>query len=173
MAFSRKLDIEPNLDMSLRSPDGFPGLKQSPACLGAATPPKNSGSQRHSFLEKAIAIHAYCVDDSIELATVEGKQILTISYNEEGGYDEWQSVKDGLSPFVRLRNDILQGDYRALYITWMGAMGRYPDGPEADDTPEPPLPSGLKNLNAALKRLAELIAVDDHLIEAAAENSLR
>lgn len=119
------------------------------------------------------AVSAYCVEDAIELTAVEGKPILTISYEEDSGYEEWEAVEDGLSPFVRLRNDILQGDYRALYIAWLGAMGRYPDDPDAEEMPEPPVPPGLKNLNTALKRLAELIAVDDHLIEAAAENSTK
>ena len=91
--------------------------------------------------------------------------------DEAREFEDWDTVEHGLSPYTRLRNDLLQGDYRALYIAWLGAIWQQRSDPYLAEELEPPVPPGLKTLNAALKRLAELFGVDAHLLRAAAETS--
>ena len=118
------------------------------------------------------ALEPYCTDDFISLEKPEGVQVLELMMDDEAGeFEEWDTVEHGLSPYTQLRNDILQGDYRALYIAWLGAIWQRRSDPYLADDLEPPVPPGLKTLNAALQRLAELFAVDAHLLRAAAKTS--
>lgn len=79
----------------------------------------------------------------------------------------------------RLRDDILQDDYRALYLAWLKAMsleGGYYDEDEDDlenffNDPEPPLPAGLKQLTPSLKAFVDFFEIDPFLVSAAAELS--
>jgi len=71
-----------------------------------------------------------------------------------------------LSALVPIRNDLMRGDYRALYLGWLLALqyGEVEDGEE-----EPPLPPGIENLNASLSSLMEFFALDPDLVAAAVE----
>jgi hypothetical protein len=99
--------------------------------------------------------------------------------NEEEGFDEWMEERGLLSTLARLRDDILQGDYRALYLVWLKAMsqesGDYEEDEDDPDNffsdPEPPLPAGLKKLTPPLKALADFFEIDPFLISAASERS--
>jgi len=118
------------------------------------------------------ALEPYCMDEAITLEQLENGQVLELMMDDEQGeFEEWETVEHGLSPYTRLRNDILHGDYRALYIAWLGTLRQRRHDPELADELEPPVPPGLKTLNAALKRLAELFGVDTHLLHAAAAAS--
>ncbi|MEZ4668177.1 MAG: hypothetical protein R3E39_09710 [Anaerolineae bacterium] len=62
----------------------------------------------------------YQYADSMDWST-EGKYIiLTIEFNpEEGGDGEWVEGQGILPGIVQIRNDILRGDYRSLYLAWL------------------------------------------------------
>jgi len=99
--------------------------------------------------------------------------------NEEEGYDEWMEERALLSTLGRLRDDILQGDTRALYLAWLKAMSQESDDYDEDEDdpdnffndPEPSLPEGLKKLTPPLKALADFFEIDPFLISAASERS--
>ena len=135
----------------------------------------NWGSRRLMFRFPAgadlQALKPYCLPDYITLDQAEGAQVLEIVLDEDEGFEEWDAVEDGLSPYVRLRNDILQGDYRLLYLAWLKAISLEKDDPDLASEPEPPVPAGLSHLNAALNRFVRLVGVDRHLIQAAAAAS--
>ena len=63
---------------------------------------------------------------------------------------------------------MLSGDYRALYLGWLGDVQ---SEEIEDDELEPPVPGGLKTLNASLDRLADFLRLSRDLIAAAAEAS--
>jgi hypothetical protein len=69
-----------------------------------------------------------------------------------------------------LRDQLLQGDLRLLYLAWLKviSMGA---SEETQNEPEPPVPAGLKKLNAGLQAFADFFEIDPHLISAAAEAS--
>jgi hypothetical protein len=125
-------------------------------------------------------IDPYCVDEYITFETIGEYQVLDLDFNDEDG-DGWMEAEAGLSPFIRLRADILDGDYRLLYLAWLNAMMVYgvPDDDEyEEDDPdlpaydrEPPVPPGLKKLSPALQSFVHIFEIDPFLVQAAAEAS--
>jgi hypothetical protein len=96
-------------------------------------------------------------------------QLLEIELDEEEGFG-WLEPEGNLSGLIQIRNDILEGDYRALYLAWLKAVTL--NGPDlADDEPEPPVPAGLQKLTPALQRFVEFFDIDPHLVKSAAEAS--
>ena len=63
---------------------------------------------------------------------------------------------------VGLREDILNQDYRVLYLAWLKAIEL--EGEFAGDAePEPPVPPGLHKLSPALRAFVDLFEIDEHL----------
>ena len=144
----------------------------------------NWGVRRLAFrfpggLLNATDIEPYCDEYHVHLEPVGDVQVLEFELNEEEGFDEWIEERGLLSTLARLRDDILQGDYRALYLAWLKAMsqesGGYDEDPDDPENffndPEPPLPAGLKQLTPPLKSFASFFEIDPFLISAASERS--
>ncbi len=140
------------------------------ACLYAA----NWGTRRLMFrfpqgLIDLAAVEPYCHEGSLEFARLGAHQILEIELSEEEGLG-WVEAEGVLSGLIQLRNDILEGDYRSLYLAWLKAVTL--DDPEAAaNEQEPPVPAGLRKLTPALQRLAQFFDIDSHLVESAAAAS--
>jgi hypothetical protein len=103
-------------------------------------------------------------------------QVLDIDFNpEDSGWMEEAAVD--LSDFIGLRADLLQGDYRLLYLTWLKEMTFYGDPEDGQDEDsrahdlEPPIPPGLKKLTPALNNVMRVFDIDPFLVQAAAEAS--
>lgn len=92
--------------------------------------------------------------------------ILNMEFHEEGGYG-WIEDQGLLGPLIPLREDILRGDLRALYLAWLRAAELNAN----DAAVEPPPPPGLGALNSALQALAEFFTIDEDLLAAAAVTS--
>jgi hypothetical protein len=123
-------------------------------------------------------IEPYCVDEYISFETIGQYQVLDLDFNPEDS--GWMEAEGSLSDFIRLRVDILEGDYRLLYLAWLKAMTFYgipddaydtnePDSPAYDR--EPPVPPGLKQLSPALQNFAHVFGLGRFLVQAAAEAS--
>jgi hypothetical protein len=115
--------------------------------------------------------NAYCqpliVQDYVSFSTEGGHVILNIEFHDEeaGG---WAEGEGWLPAMLGLRDDILQGDYRALYLAWLKVL-------EVEDVLEPvlepPMPPKLGPLSPALHRFVEFFEIDEALIQVAAEAS--
>ncbi len=124
-------------------------------------------------------IEPYTDEDHLRIKTIGDVQILEIELNEEDGFDEWVDERGLLSTLSRLRDDIVQGDYRALYLAWLKAMSLESDDYDEDEDdpdnffndPEPPLPARLKQLTPPLKAFVDFFEMDPFLISAASERS--
>ena len=126
-------------------------------------------------------IEPYFVDEFVSFETIGKYQVLDIEINpEDGGY--WMEAEASLSYFIRLRADLLEGDYRLLYLAWLKAMTMdgdpYADEEyEEDDSDiaaserEPPVPPGLKKLSPSLQNFVQVFEIDPFLVQAAAEAS--
>jgi len=120
-------------------------------------------------------IEPYCVRDLITYKTIGRFDILDIDLTEETG-GTWVEGEGSLSALVPLRNDILQGDRRMLYLAWLKAMSIQGE-PTRDGKAnksrhmEPAVPPGLGQLPPALKRFADQFDVPPPLVAAAAEVS--
>jgi hypothetical protein len=144
----------------------------------------NWGTRRLAFrfpkgLLDMAAIEAYCDEDHLTLNTIGDVQVLEFEMDEEEGFDEWIEERGLLSTLGRLRDDLLQNDYRALYLAWLKTMlleSGYYDEDEDDpenffSNPEPPVPAGLKQLTPSLQALLDFFEIDPFLVSAAAELS--
>jgi hypothetical protein len=123
----------------------------------------------------------YCIDEFITFDTIGKYQVLDLDFSPEEG-EGWMEAEAGLSHFIRVRADLLEGDYRLLYLAWLKAMTfsgePYDDeGYEDDDTDidaydrEPPVPPGLKKLSPPLQNFFQVFEIDPFLVQAAAEAS--
>lgn len=84
-------------------------------------------------------------------------------YNEEGG--GWMDVEDfDIDKLAPLRDDILDGDYRALYLAW-AKFTQYAG--ENYDLPPPPIPPDLQQMTAALEAFADFFEIEEDLLTAA------
>jgi hypothetical protein len=132
-------------------------------------------------------IEPYCVDEYITFETVGKYQVLDLEFNPEDSGDGMET-EASLSHFIRLRADLLEGDYRLLYLAWLKAVTFYgvPDEEDEDDIDlastaddpdspaydhEPPVPPGLKKLSPALQNFVQIFGIDPFLVQAAAEAS--
>ncbi|MBX7240523.1 MAG: hypothetical protein K1X92_02155 [Bacteroidia bacterium] len=143
------------------------------------------------------AIIPYTFSDNIELKSDKNHILLIFSESvEEGGYDEWiEEDSSILSDMTGIRNAIMEGDYRALYIAWLYFHSEYSqayfdedyyeqeDGQQSEwenlegvervlaikrKVSEPPVPAGLNQLNADLQCFASFLGLPEEWIQAAA-----
>jgi hypothetical protein len=113
-------------------------------------------------------LKSYCLEDSVEIIEKENYIILNLRYQDEDGFG-WIEGDGYLDKFIRFRQDILEEDYRCLYITWLKMIDCHVDVQDHDE--EPPVPQGLKNLSTALNAWIELLEIDSYLVQVAAMNS--
>ena len=69
-------------------------------------------------------IEPYCIDDYITFETIGKYQALDLDFSPEDG-GGWIEAEAGLSHFIGLRADLLEGDYRLLYLSWLKAITFY------------------------------------------------
>lgn len=109
-----------------------------------------------------------------ELHTTPQHLILNLETREEEGFG-WIEGEGLLDPLIPLRETILRGDLRALYLFWLRCAAERSDwideDEEADPLVEPLVPPGLRQLDPALQAFAEFFDIDQDLIAAAAEVS--
>jgi hypothetical protein len=112
----------------------------------------------------------YLLDDWIMLETHGKYVLLEIAVNDETHSMEWVESDDFLNEFLPLRDQLLQGDVRLLYLAWLRAVSM--DGPAAwEDELEPPVPAGLKHLDSSLEALVKFFDIDHYFLSAAASAS--
>jgi hypothetical protein len=109
----------------------------------------------------------YCSGECASLRVAGDSVILEfVSQDESGG--EFEDGEGGLAALIPLREDLLGGDLRALYLGWLLAAQ---SGELDDEEEEPPVPAGLGKLTGSLRRFAEFLRIDFDLIAVAAERS--
>lgn len=116
---------------------------------------------------------AYQVADSLEWAAEGEYVILNIELREEDPDDEWIEGEGVLAGLVQVRDDVLRGDYRALYLAWLMIASYELDFLEEDEEnlTEPQVPPNLQALSPALHNFIDFFGIDDDLVTAAAQTS--
>jgi hypothetical protein len=112
-------------------------------------------------------VKKYCPGDSAVIHE-KGDHVIFEFTSETDDY-EWEEGEGWLSSLISLRADILNSDYRSLYLAWLFCAQMEEI---EDDEPEPPVPPNLTNLNAPLKSFVDFMRIDTDLIDVAAENSI-
>jgi hypothetical protein len=147
----------------------------------------NWGSKQLAFRFPKAAIDAQALQpytfsvDGIEQTTVGEYVILNITFEEEEGMG-WIDDEGQIASLAPLRDDMLRGDLRALYLAWLAAAshsgGMSDEADEWDaakdedandgELIEPPVPPGLGQLSAPLQAFVGFVGIDQDLISAAA-----
>jgi hypothetical protein len=94
--------------------------------------------------------------------------IFDFASNDDGA-GGWEEEDDELlASFLPIRSELMMGDHRSLYLAWLLCAQ---SGELEDNTLEPPVPPGLKQLSAPLKNLVDYLRLDTDLVEVAAMES--
>jgi hypothetical protein len=112
----------------------------------------------------------YELEDAIEITTTAEYLVLSITIQEEGGIG-WVEGEGWLPRLLPLRDDLLVGDLRLLYLTWLRVAPHLADYGDDDDPTEPPVPGNLGQLAPHLTAFVELVELDTDLVAAAAKAS--
>lgn len=106
--------------------------------------------------------------------------IIDIAYFPEGGdgWSGWLEGEEWLTPMVPIREQLIRGDMRVLYLAGLRlltAMLEYDESyfetEEEPDWLEPPVPPMLNRLDRSLQTFVEFFGVDFDLISVAAKNT--
>jgi len=136
----------------------------------------NWGSRRLVFRFPADAIpitvrEAYQYVGSMDWSESGEYVILDIRQEDEGGFG-WVEGKGLLRGIAQVRNDILRGDYRSLYLAWlMVALQELYVLEEDEDLTEPPVPASLHKLSPTLRNFVDFFEIDMDIVNAAAQGS--
>ena len=111
----------------------------------------------------------YCHRDVVSLRRKSKCVLLDFhSDDEPGDWEDWDDGSGWMASLTPLRNDLLDGDWRYLYLAWLSGI-------EIQSLPdrvkEPPVPPGLNDLSAPLRAFVDFIGIDSELIEVTAEQS--
>ena len=109
--------------------------------------------------------------DALELISTAEHWVLAWRFNDDSGYSDRfcdEEEENWLDRLLPLRDELLGGDSRPLYLGW---LARVCAGELGDADVEPPLPAGLASLTAAQQALVEYLQLDPDWLEAAAQAS--
>jgi hypothetical protein len=118
------------------------------------------------------SLKPYLLADTIGIKESGEYIVLDISIQSEEGMSGWIEGEGWLSKMLPLRDELLSGDLRLLYLVWLRVaphLAEYDQLPE--DPIEPPLPPNLGKLSSALKKFIEWVELDSDLVTAAAQAS--
>lgn len=109
--------------------------------------------------------------DALELISMAEHWVLAWRFNDDSGYGDRFCDEEGaewLDRLLPLRDELLGGDTRPLYLGW---LARVCAGELGDEDVEPPLPAGLASLTPAQQALVEYLQLDSDWLAAAAQAS--
>src|SRR5713101_8099319 len=120
-------------------------------------------------------IDGYDLDDFVTFTKYRDYDILDIHFGEMEAPDEWINYE--LGSLIAMRDELMEGDLRALYIVWLAGQIMMEGYDEEDDEEEdyeisvPPVPPAFGKLTEAQQALAELLRVPQELLVATARHS--
>jgi hypothetical protein len=120
----------------------------------------------------AAAAQAYLESDQLEFIKDKKGPGGILHIDPELEPDELEDIwepDDFLDRLLPLRDEILEGDLRPLYLVNLALASNFKL--DRDEWREPPIPAGLNDLTDSQHALAELYGVEDPLIAAAAAKS--
>jgi hypothetical protein len=114
----------------------------------------------------------YDYDEFVTFTKHPDYDILDLHFFEMEAPDRWTEYD--LGSLIPIRDELMEGDLRALYIAWLASqrmMGSYDEEEEDIIINVPPVPPGFGTLTAAQQALAELLQLPEELLNAAVQHS--
>jgi hypothetical protein len=133
----------------------------------------NWGTQRLAFrFPKSLiaqqSIEPFLIEHCISLSFTQDWAILDWNFNKDEGFG-WIEEESVLDDLLGLRQEIIQQDYRGLYLAWLKAITLSDEYVDLDDSQlEPPIPPGLAQLSVSQQAFSQIFELDQHLLTAAA-----
>ena len=115
---------------------------------------------------KTVQAFQFSMLETFEITKTETHWILHWLLNESENYDRFGEEYGGsgwMGRLAPLRDELLRGDLRSLYLGWLSGIHEF-----NDDTLEPPIPAGLGELTATQTALVEFLEMDIDFVNAAA-----
>jgi hypothetical protein len=143
-------------------------------CFDAMLYTANWGSHQLAFRypKSALnlaALQPYLAEGAVEVVTHANTVILNLAVQYEGVSYWIDEDNTWLTQLIPLRQAILNGDYRVLYLTWLAAVEESMTFEGSQE--EPPVPPNLKTLDEPLQTFCDWLQLDPDLIAVAAQNS--
>lgn len=118
-------------------------------------------------LIKVAPVREYETQESLAVQPA-GEHVIFYLSSQTEDYDDFDDGSGWMASLAPLREELISGDYRALYLAWLAdAQCSEPD----DDALEPPVPAGLQDLSAAQKALADFLRLDEDVLSVAMKAS--
>jgi hypothetical protein len=117
-------------------------------------------------------IDGYDLEDFVTFTQRPDYDILDIQFGEMAAPDEWTEYD--LGSLITIRDELMEGDLRALYIVWlagMSMMGSYDEEEDDEIISAPSVPPDFGTLTAGQQELADLLQVPQEMLVAAAQHS--
>lgn len=138
----------------------------------------NWGSARLMFRFPAGAVdiellQAYEFENAVIVATSGDFVILDMNYNQEEPFPGWIEGEGLLAQMVGLRQAILNGDMRALFLAWLQTAqieSQY-EWTSTEDFSPVPIPYNLDKSSRELKVFADFFCIEEAVVKAAAKLS--
>ncbi len=90
---------------------------------------------------------------------------VVLSFETQEAWSDYVQGEGWLASLLQLRNELLSGDSRALYLGWLACAAH---GQLSAEDEEPPVPAGMRSLSAALVALTDFLLIPQELLEVAA-----
>lgn len=119
---------------------------------------------------KAATLKPYCLEDAISVQTRGERLVVNIRVDDEPS-GEWVEGEGMLAPLLPLRQSLLEGDCRPLYLAWLRCAQLLPYDNEESAPVEPPVPPNLGKLTRPLRALADFLELEEDLVKVAAQAS--
>ncbi|MCK0509474.1 hypothetical protein [Aromatoleum anaerobium] len=117
-------------------------------------------------------LNPFAIEDALSIEATDDYWIIDWSLFESENYDRF-GMDDGsgwMARLVPLRDELLRGDLRPLYLGWLAGTG---GGELHDGALEPEVPPGLAELSPAQQALVEFLEIDPDMLSAASAGSAR
>ena len=115
----------------------------------------------------------YCISEEIDSRVTNDKEYILLEFDfQDEGQVDWIEGEGWLGDLMGLREELINGDYRVLYLAWLKAAGNAYYIEDIDSNiVEPPVPDGLGNLSPAQKTFAKYLEINKAMIAVGSQNS--
>ncbi len=103
-----------------------------------------------------------CGENTLTAKSMNGRLVLYWEKSEEECWDDWVEGTGLLDRLLGIREEIMRGDYRALFLGWLAEFDLYQEGLL------PSIPLGMGSLTPALRELAEQLCIDPDMLRVSA-----